>query len=155
MKIDKTFFKENVREDVSGCWIWKGSTNGKYGIIQLSSPRRNLLAHRVSYKIHVGEILDGEVVCHSCDIPTCVNPAHLWTGTQKQNVQDMISKGRHSPPPITKGSLNGRSRLTEVSVAKIRNHLTRGLSLSKIASMYSVSKSTISAIKVGRLWKLN
>ena len=90
-------------DPVSGCWNWIGSTNKKgYGLIggEINGKRyapkgRRMLAHRVSWVIHNGDIPDsdaahGTVVRHSCDNPKCVNPAHLLLGTQADNVKDMI-----------------------------------------------------------------
>jgi hypothetical protein len=74
----------------SGCWPWTGkiATNG-YGYLD------NMLAHRASWLIHHGPIPEGLQVLHHCDNPRCVNPDHLWLGTQADNVADMMAKGRH------------------------------------------------------------
>ena len=83
-KVDKT----------GECWIWTASKNKKgYGRFGFGS--RAQLAHRVSWLLSNGEIPDGMLACHTCDNPPCVNPSHLWLGTQKDNVVDMSSKGRH------------------------------------------------------------
>lgn len=83
----------NRPDDQEACWLWVGEimSNG-YGRVWIND--RNCSAHRIAYRIHNGEIPDGLCVCHSCDRRPCVNPAHLWLGTHKDNMADMIAKGR-------------------------------------------------------------
>ena len=84
-----------ARVDKSGdCWIWTGkiSVHG-YGIIVLPG-KLEIGAHRVSYLIHRGDIPSGMFVCHRCDNPPCVNPDHLFVGSNLDNVADMTAKGR-------------------------------------------------------------
>ena len=77
-----------------GCWIWTGSCNSSgYGVI--SHAGSILRAHRVSYVLHVGEIPDGKLLRHTCDVRNCVQPAHLKPGTYAENTADMMERGRH------------------------------------------------------------
>jgi hypothetical protein len=87
-------FLENVHEH-EGCWIWKGKKFDR-GYGKFTIRQKTMKAHRVAYLLFVGEIEEGKVICHKCDNPLCVNPEHLWSGTFKQNTQDMMSKGRLS-----------------------------------------------------------
>jgi hypothetical protein len=74
------------------CWPWGGGASKGYGAFYVDG--RTQLAHRISYQIFVGPIPKGMVVCHDCDRPDCVNPHHLFVGTQQDNVSDMRAKGR-------------------------------------------------------------
>ena len=78
--------------DPSGCWLWMGYKVGGYGSIRVGG--RNRRVHRLVYELLVGPIPVGLLVCHHCDTPACCNPAHLFLGTQKANMQDASAKGR-------------------------------------------------------------
>ncbi len=79
-------------EPNTGCWLWIGSIDtGGYGSIRIGKLK---IASRVSYELHVGPIPDGMCVCHRCDVRSCVNPAHLFLGTHKANMDDKSQKGR-------------------------------------------------------------
>ena len=91
------FHEKYIPEPNSGCWLWLGSLTKGYGKMGIRVERnvyRTAYAHQVSYMLHKGEIPDGLSVCHTCDTPICVNPDHLWLGTQEDNLQDMKKKDR-------------------------------------------------------------
>ena len=104
--------------------------------------------HRIALDLE-GIDVTGIVVMHSCDNPACCNPAHLSIGTQKQNVDDMINKGRATR---NVGSKHHRSKLVESQVIEIKHRLSIGEEYSTIASDYGVDRTCIGLIKRGKTW---
>lgn len=133
----------------SGCWWWLGRLDrAGYGSIRVGGKYGKMeLAHRASWTVHRGAIPSGLKVLHQCDVPCCVNPDHLFLGTQADNIQDMMEKGRNNP---SRGERNGRSKLTAEQVAEIRN--APG-SYHALARQYGVGKSMIGYIKTGANWR--
>lgn len=126
------------------CWPWTGALQGGYGIISFN--RRYKLAHRAAYEEFVGPIPAGECVCHSCDNPPCINPNHLWTGTNQDNVDDCVKKGRQIN---LRGSKHGNAVLTEDIVRDIRASEEPNPIL---AERYGVHHSQISNIRLRKQW---
>lgn len=96
--IKQRFEKYFIPEPNSGCWIWVGAMLGKERGGFRMGPDKNFVkiaASRASWLIYKGEIEDGLLVCHKCDVPFCVNPDHLFLGTHKDNTIDMVNKNRH------------------------------------------------------------
>ena len=97
-----------------GCWQWTGTKNAAgYGMIAVAGKKQ--LAHRLVYQSVHGVLKKHHVVCHSCDNPGCVNPDHLWQGTQRDNIRDQMDKGR-----MALGEKRANSKLTEDAVRDIR-----------------------------------
>ena len=133
----------------TGCWVWTGATAGRgYGNIGLERQRKQEYAHRISYRLHVGEIPKGQYVLHRCDNPSCVNPSHLFVGTQRANLADMASKGRH-----LYGEKNAKAVLTEADIPKIRQLCASGMAQWEVGRMFGVSQITVSRIMRGKRWK--
>jgi hypothetical protein len=98
---DNPVVNRSVPEPNTGCWLWMGATTTQdYGIIVIDG--RAVGAHRVSYALFVGDVASDDFVCHRCDTPLCVNPAHLFLGKNSDNMLDMFRKGRGSLVQIAK-----------------------------------------------------
>jgi hypothetical protein len=138
-------------EPNTGCWIWmSGYTSNGYGKFHVSS--REHKAHRVSWSINCngGEFPSREVkICHSCDNRWCVNPEHLWPGSQLENVRDAMRKGRmHQAGRM--GDKHGCAKLCDAQAMAIKN--SDG-GLTKTAREFGVSISTVWLIRTGRGWR--
>ncbi len=144
------------RVDKSGaCWIWTGArTHGGYGVIREPGRAGRLVrAHRQSFEWAFGPIAAGAVVCHRCDNPSCVNPDHLFVGTQTDNMRDASAKGRAKggTPP---GGTHHRAKLTQAKAGEIRARYARGgVGLAPLAAEYGVSKKTVLNIVHRRIWR--
>lgn len=79
----------------TGCWLFQGFLHPKAGYGEFCYRGKKMRAHRAAYIIFKGPIPDGFDVCHSCDVRRCLNPDHLWAGTNEQNLHDASDKGRH------------------------------------------------------------
>lgn len=120
-----------------GCWLWTGHVCAS-GYGRFSDRRRFKLAHRVSYEHHIGPIPDGALVCHRCDVRACINPDHLFLGTNQENLADAGRKGRLGL------SSKRRTFLTGQDVDKILSDPRSGRAL---ASVFHVHYNTICAIR--------
>jgi hypothetical protein len=138
----------------TGCWEWnKGRYTPGYGCT-CDIDGKSMLAHRASWEKHVGKIPIGMEVCHSCDNPPCINPAHLFLGTHKDNMMDASMKGRckHPEESRARGSRAGASVLTERDVEWILRESIRGASGACLASVFGVKKETVYSIFKKRNW---
>lgn len=131
----------------TGCMEWTGYKNDA-GYGRMCINRKMVYAHRVAWTIVNGAVSEDLCVLHKCDNPSCINPKHLFPGTQIDNIADMDSKGRRV---IVKGSRHGRAKLTEDQIPLIKRD-TRNQR--EIAKDYGVDPSVIGGIKSGASWKL-
>jgi hypothetical protein len=140
-----------------GCWLWTGTCD-KNGYGRLMIDANPLLAHRLSWNIHYGDIPptdsrykkgESKHVLHHCDNPTCVNPEHLYLGTPQDNTNDMWNRGRAKPGHLV-GEKHGMAKLTEAQVREIRqgNETYRVL-----AKRFGVSATTIADVRHRHIWK--
>lgn len=137
------------------CWLWLGGTTQYgYGVVnQYGRGASHLLAHRVSWELYNGPIPAGLIVCHRCDVPACVNPAHLFLGTQRDNMRDMRAKGRGRNGPRPLGSANKSAKLTDDQAREIKRRLAEGETATSIAADFPVGRTTIGWIKSGKIWR--
>lgn len=140
------------------CWVWQaGMTHRGYGAFAFrGKPSR---AHRVAWVLTNGEIPEGMLVCHRCDNPPCVNPAHLFLGTSAENNHDMVRKGRQVRPPrdetkvnYVRGERSPNAKLTACAVREIRALRAAGVTQKAVAETYRVTISLISLIDRGLVW---
>lgn len=142
------FWAKVEKRGPTDCWPWIGGRFSRgYGNFWAGGRARG--AHRVSHVISTGVDPGDLFVCHRCDNPPCVNPAHLFVGTVADNNADKAAKGR-SVPQV--GERNNSAKLTTAQVAEIRGMQHGELPQASIAHMYGVSISTVSMIWSGRRW---
>lgn len=135
-------------EPDSGCHIWNGSRcSGGYGNLKIGGKKgRAVASHRISWEIHRGPVPKGLCVLHRCDVKACVNPEHLFLGTQDDNMADMKRKGRAK---TKHGVENNRAKLSENDIAEIRASSELRCVLAK---RFGIARSTVSKIRVGTIW---
>lgn len=157
MERNNSSFKERfllrvlLPENLNDCWKWTGSLrcNG-YG--QVSINNKMYLSHRVSFELFVGPIPDNLHVLHHCDNRACVNPSHLFLGTNYDNIQDRESKGRGKVPKL-KGEDHAMHKLLEQDVYNIRSLCDEGkYTQTEIAKMFGIGCPQVSAIKHRKSW---
>ncbi len=123
-----------------GCWKWIGCI-GQDGYGKIRIGNRHMRAHRVVWELTQGEILDGLCVCHRCDNPPCVNPAHLFLGTNIDNVRDREKKDRNNH---VVGESHPQHKLTDVQVDEIRTRYANGgITMQALADQFGVGLAQI------------
>lgn len=155
-KDPKILFWRHVQK-TEKCWLWTGNGSGPKGVYGGFNNRgKKIKAHRFSWEMHYGSIPAGLNVLHSCDTPRCVNPAHLFLGTMKDNTQDMVQKGRHytvtKPEFILRGSQIGQARFSEKQVFQLRRLRLKGVSYHRMAKWVGMNRSTLRRAVNGESW---
>lgn len=147
--VQDRFMDKVMPEPNTGCWIWTASLNYKgYGQFGIGGKYKSVTSHRVSYEMFKGIIHKDMHVLHHCDNPWCVNPDHLWLGTNNDNIQDKIEKQRTS-----KGENHARAKITTTDVLIIREARTHGFTYSAIAGYYNLGLTTVRSIVSKINWK--
>lgn len=143
------FWEKVDTNSFDNCWHWIGSVDSRgYGSIGADGGKPLMRAHRVAYELCVGPIPPGLVVCHTCDNRRCVNPRHLFVATQRDNVIDMVHKGRrHS----SAGERNPGAKLNAAQVIAIRRDHRPSR---EIRDEYGISKSTLRSIQRHETWRI-
>ncbi len=150
MNTEDIFWKRCIAIPESGCLIWEGCADS-HGYGQIRFEGKMKLAHRLSWEFTYGAIPNELHVLHHCDTPLCINPRHLFLGTNKDNVADMMKKG--------KSKLNKRCGKEAITRAKLTEGQVRAISrvgdstLCQISRKYNVSAATISLIKNKKIWR--
>lgn len=150
--IDRFWSKVKRTESIDDCWVWlTGKDKDGYGRFWLDG--NTMRANRASWFLHNGDIsedADGNklFVCHKCDNPSCVNPNHLFLGTSRDNINDMLAKGRTLKGEVSNGAVLKQSEVEQIlSLYSLGNTSSR-----KLAKQFNVSKKTILSILNGKTW---
>jgi hypothetical protein len=125
----------------SRCWIWQRANANGYGVVCLG--HRSLRAHRVAYRVFVGRFDEEMQINHHCDERACLNPDHLYVGTQQDNMDDMITRERTKPS----------ADLTNIQVVEALEMLNEGHSQVFVAKHFDVSQMVINSIAKSRTWR--
>lgn len=144
-----------VKINENGCWLWTGALKKcakdthRYGWVGFKG--KQIAAHRLSWMLFKGDLLSGMVVCHKCDVPSCVNPEHLFLGTQAENVKDMIAKGRKWIGTTIRKSdgMPANAKLSKQDVNEINVLRKEGETQLAIARKFGVSQGCISQLLRG------
>lgn len=135
------------------CWEWKATSRLKSGYGRITLNNRQHLAHRAAWEWAFGPIPNGMLVRHKCDNPTCCNPFHLELGTDQDNYNDMVERGRRIFASA-KGERNCKAKLSESQIKQIRRmYQNENESTNTLARKFNVTQSLISQIVLKKIWK--
>lgn len=144
------FWPKVQKAGADECWLWTASV-GSHGYGQLSMPGRGPEpAHRIAWTLTNGDIPPGMWVLHRCDIQRCCNPAHLFLGTDADNVADMHQKKRGRMPERQVGDRHPKTKLSDADVTRVRALRAQGESYAVLSKAFGVSISALSQIVNGR-----
>lgn len=145
------FWSHVAVSDDDACWLWRRTTDTSgYGSVHFEGRMQS--AHRIAYRLCVGNIPQGLCVLHTCDVRRCCNPRHLWLGTRADNNADMLAKGRARYVNAPYGERVGGAKLTAASALAIRVRASEGEGGAALAREFAVSPATVCEIAKGRKW---
>lgn len=134
-------------QKTDGCWLWIGARDRKgYGVIGIGASKM-FKAHRMSLELSGIPVPATDLVLHRCDVPGCVNPAHLFLGTTQDNVRDRHAKGRSR---AAYGVTHAKAKLSDAGIKVIRRS---PLSNAELAAIFQITASSISRIRSNKTWK--
>lgn len=138
--LSERFWSKVDKKHISGCWLWMANKNTQgYGSFDIDGKGKR--AHRVAYELHYGSIPKGKLVCHHCDNPSCVRPDHLFLGTQQDNVNDMVRKGRAC------------RKLTDEQILSMRALYKNGISYKELSQQFDTVFDNVYKIINRQTWK--
>jgi hypothetical protein len=147
--LEKRFMPKVEPEPNTGCWLWTGSaTAAGYGSVWRDGKAQ--YAHRLAHEMFIGPVPAEALVCHTCDTPACVNPAHLWLGTDADNAADREAKGRGRN---LRGEHLPFTKLTADDVLTIRARVAAGEGQRALGREYGMSYGAVSCIVHRRTWR--
>lgn len=142
------FWSRAGRGALDECWLWSGARTGAgYGVVTLLG--REVSVHRLAWELERGPIPVGMSVLHRCDVRHCCNPAHLFLGSQADNIADMVSKRRQFRP---EGVRHHNAKLCDEQVIAARQRRSMGEGVTALAREYGVSPATMCDALRGRTW---
>lgn len=151
-EIREKFWKRVNKGQLNECWEWASWTNDR-GYGRFYHQGRYFYAHRLSWYLEHGDDPLARFVCHKCDNPICVNPSHLFVGTQDDNMSDMARKGRASRVPRVLGTKHPQAKLTPTIVREIDRLRAGGMLWRDIARRVGVSRVTAHRAGTRRTWR--
>jgi hypothetical protein len=143
-------FWSHAKKIEAGCWIWQRSRD-RDGYGKATFLGVHVRTSRLAWELTHGPIPAGQEVLHTCDTPPCINPSHLFLGTNLDNIQDKVKKHRGRGPC---GDKHGKAKLTWPIVTEIRRAFSTGKTEAELGRIYGVWGSTIERIVHNKTWRM-